>query len=290
MPLDQWHLAQVLLQNSRLSPGIWKTVQEGELLSSLLMAMVAEAQSESGGPTVKELLEQEIVQRRLQMTEHMNVLGHIYARDTIGTQADSLQKLMLNVDDKENRLLRFETLMKLGHYAEAQALLNGELDGHLGKEVLEDLLAMQQTTAGDWKLLNASDKSTLWAHAEEGRTGAAQAAAILLSLDEPAPLPPVRFPDTSKSRRVVRRTKTVAPLDPTLACYPNPSNAVTYVTYPAELDGSAMMILDAKGSMVRTFTLQTHGLLEMDTKQLPGGMYQLAVPGTAFSIKLSVQQ
>ena len=50
MPLDQWHLAQVLLQNSRLSPGIWKTVQEAELLSPMLLAMVAQAQSETGGP------------------------------------------------------------------------------------------------------------------------------------------------------------------------------------------------------------------------------------------------
>jgi len=197
---------------------------------------------------------------------------------------------MLNVDDKENGLLRFETLMKLGRYAEAQAVLNGELGGHIGKEALEDLLAMQQATAGDWKLLNEADKSTLWAHAEAGKTGAAQAAAILLSLDEPAPLPSVRFPDTSKSRRAMQRKKTIAPLDPTLACYPNPSNAATYLTYPAELDGSTMVILDSKGSLVRAITLQANGLLEMDTKQLSEGVYQMVVQGTSVGTKLSVQR
>lgn len=289
VPLDQWHLAQVLLQNSRLSPGIWRTVQEKELLSPLLLAMVAQAQNESGGPTTKELLEQEIAQRRLTMTEHLNVLGHIYARDTTGTPTDSLKKLMLHEGDKENRLLRFETLMKLGRHTEAQAVLNGELQGYLGREVLEDLLAMQQATAGDWKLLTEADKSTLWAHAEAGRTGAAQAAAILLSLNAGAPLPPVRFPDKTKSRHVTRSIKTVAPMEPTLACYPNPSNANTYLTYPAELDGSNVVILDAKGSLVRTINLKSEGLLEVDTKALPEGMYQIAVSGTAFSTKLSVQ-
>ena len=50
-----------------------------------------------------------------------------------------------------------------------------------------------------------------------------------------------------------------------------------------------MVILEAKGSLVCTLTLQASGLLELDTKQLPAGMYQIAIPGTAFSTKLSVQ-
>jgi len=55
------------------------------------------------------------------------------------------------------------------------------------------------------------------------------------------------------------------------------------------MGSNTMVILDAKGSLVRTITLQASGLLEMDTKQLPEGMYQIAIPGTAFSTKLSVQ-
>jgi hypothetical protein len=50
-----------------------------------------------------------------------------------------------------------------------------------------------------------------------------------------------------------------------------------------------MVIIDAKGSLVHTQTLQPSGLLELDTKELPDGMYQIAIPGTAFSTKLSVQ-
>ncbi|MBK7111827.1 MAG: T9SS type A sorting domain-containing protein [Flavobacteriales bacterium] len=154
---------------------------------------------------------------------------------------------------------------------------------------MNDLLTMQQSKAGNWKELDQVDKNILYAHAAKGKTGAARAAAILLSLEEDSPLPPVRFPNTTKSRRIVQRNKIVALLDPTLACYPNPSNATSYLTYPAALDGSTMVIIDAKGSLVHTQTLRTSGLLELDTKEFPEGMYQIAIPGTAFSPKLSVQ-
>ncbi|MBK6882663.1 MAG: hypothetical protein IPH05_06920 [Flavobacteriales bacterium] len=98
---------------------------------------------------------------------------------------------------------------------------------------MNDLPTMQQSKAGNWKELDQVDKNILYAHAAKGKTGAARAAAILLSLEEDSPLPPVRFPNTTKSRRIVQRNKIVALLDPTLACYPNPSNATSYLTYPA---------------------------------------------------------
>lgn len=97
------------------------------------------------------------------------------------------------------------------------------------------------------------------------------------------------FSKTRAPFRVVELNRSIATLGPTLACYPNPNNAATYLTYPAGFDGSAMVILEAKGSLVCTLTLQASGLLELDTKQLPAGMYQIAIPGTAFSTKLSVQ-
>ncbi|HRH68406.1 MAG TPA: T9SS type A sorting domain-containing protein [Flavobacteriales bacterium] len=102
-------------------------------------------------------------------------------------------------------------------------------------------------------------------------------------------MPPVRFPDSSKARRLPQRRSTVAPAEPTLACYPNPGNANTYLTYPAELDGQFVVVFDAKGGRVFEHRLAGHGLTELNTTELLEGVYQVVVPGTSFNAKLSIQ-
>ncbi|MCB0787611.1 MAG: T9SS type A sorting domain-containing protein [Flavobacteriales bacterium] len=75
-----------------------------------------------------------------------------------------------------------------------------------------------------------------------------------------------------------------------IACFPNPSNANTFVTYPSHLDGTALLIMDAKGELVRTVMLQNQGVLDLNTRELPSGLYLLTVAGTSFSTKLTVQR
>ena len=50
-----------------------------------------------------------------------------------------------------------------------------------------------------------------------------------------------------------------------------------------------MMILDAKGELVHSLTLDGSGVLEMATVQLPDGLYLVNIAGTTFSTKLTVQ-
>lgn len=76
---------------------------------------------------------------------------------------------------------------------------------------------------------------------------------------------------------------------PALACYPNPSNMNTFLTYPAELDGTNMALVDAKGAVVYTIRLSGNGLVEVDTQNLAEGLYQVVAPGTGLSTKLTVQ-
>jgi hypothetical protein len=201
-----------------------------------------------------------------------------------------LAKLLLFDKDKENLMQKVNALIKLERYAEAQAMLNGELSQHIGKEILEDLLSMQQSTNGNWKELSQADKDQLWAHAESGKAGAGQAAGILFSISDNAPLPEVRFPNFTKSRNATRQQReTPAPVEPTVACFPNPSDAGSFLTYPAELDGITLVLYDAKGSEVERQQLKGNGLVEIGTKGLPAGVYQVALLGTPFTTKLSVQ-
>jgi len=225
------------------------------------------------------------------MTEQINVLGHIYARDTIGILTDSLTKMLLFDVDKENVIQRVHTLVGLQRYAEAQTLLDGQLNAYSGKQVLQDLMDLQQSVGNDWKTLSSSGKDQLAQLAMEGKAGSPQAAAILLSLGEAAPIPTVRFPNFTKSRRVGAggRLNDVVSDQPALACYPNPSHMTTFVTYPAELDGTNLTLIDAKGAVVYTIRLSGNGLLEMNTQNLAEGLYQVVAPGRGLATKLTVQ-
>ena len=288
-PLDPWHLTQVLLQNSPLSPGIWRTMLGNELLPPFFMALVNQAQ-QGAGPTVKQVLEQEVAHRRAELAVQQRVLGTIYARDTTSIPLDSLAALPLYDGDEENAVRRFEALVQLGRYSDAQDLLSATLTSHLGKDVLVDILDVHQTTGGDWDQLDAAKRAVLQDHAAGGRTGAAWAAGILYGIGAEVRQPPVRFPDTNKRLSPRRTTDSpVAASDPTVVCYPNPTNASTFVTYPSYFDGSTMTILDSKGDLVRSITLGGSGVLEMATGQLPDGLYLVNIAGTTFSTKLTVQ-
>lgn len=290
VPMDPWHLTQVLLQNSKLNDGVWSYIKDNKLLSPFFYAMVEQAQ-QGTGITTKQLLEQEIVQRRLEMTEQINVLGHLYARDTTDIPVDSLRNLMSHDPDRQFLQKKVELLLAEKRYTEAEALLNGPMAQHNGREVMADLLALQQGTNGLWKELNAADKDLLWAHAEKGKAGAARAAAILLSIDAEAPLPPVRFPNFTKSRSLDRvGSPAVGEMEPALACYPNPATTSSFITYPPELDGTVMAIHDVKGALVHSLPLNDNGLVEINVQALDIGLYNISIPGTSLSAKLNVHR
>ncbi|MCB0766967.1 MAG: T9SS type A sorting domain-containing protein [Flavobacteriales bacterium] len=150
---------------------------------------------------------------------------------------------------------------------------------------------MHQATGGEWVGLGQSDRDQLRTHALSGRTGAAWAWSILTALEEEVPLPPVRFPVHTKNRRAAASYEPAdASTEPAIACFPNPSNANTFVTYPSHLDGTALLIMDAKDELVRTVILQNQGVLDLNTRELPAGLYLLTVAGTSFSTKLTVQR
>ena len=289
VPLDPWHLTQVLLQNSPLSTGVWRMVQSEEVLPSFFEGMV-EAAQQGGGLTLKQALELEISERRLQLAENRHVLGALYARDTVDTPLDSLTGIWLYDKDPGNAARRLEALIRLGQYSQAQALLNSTMANHMGKEIYQDLLTMHSATGGDWALLSSSDRIALQDHAGSGRTGAAWAAAILSSIREEVPALPVRFPVHTKSRRASgTRLPTGNALLTAIACYPNPTSGNTFVTYPSYLDGSTMLLTDSKGALVKAWTLRGAGVMDVGTVELPDGLYLMSIAGTAYSTKLTVQ-
>ncbi|MBL7940624.1 MAG: T9SS type A sorting domain-containing protein [Flavobacteriales bacterium] len=290
VPMDPWHQTQVLLQNSRLNAGVWAVIQDNGLLTPYFRALVAQAQGEEEGPTMKQALEMEIVERRREMTGHIIALGTLYARDTVNVPSDSLRKLFRHELDKQFLQKRLEWLIADRDLSGASDQLTNEMSGYNGRAVMADLIALQQSSAGAWRNLNSSERTLLQDHAAEGKVGAPRAAGILFSIGEMAALPVVAFPDFTKSRspRTVEGNAEGKP-DPTIACFPNPAGSNTFVTYPADLDGAVLQLHDAKGMLIMTHVLKGNGLFEMDVRHLPIGLYHVSVSGTLLAVKLTVQ-
>ncbi|MBL7940622.1 MAG: T9SS type A sorting domain-containing protein [Flavobacteriales bacterium] len=224
------------------------------------------------------------------MTGHINVLGTPYARDTVNVPSDSLRKLFRHEQDKQFLQKRLEWLIADRDLAGASDLLNNEMTRYSGRAVMAELIALQQSSGGAWKNLSAAERTLLRHHAAHGKVGAARAAGILYSIGELAPLPEVAFPDFTK-RRSFRPSESNAEgkPDPTIACFPNPAGSNTFVTYPAELDGAALLIHDAKGMLTMSHTLKGNGIFELDVRSLPEGLYHVSVSGTPLAVKLTVQ-
>ncbi len=289
-PLDNWHLTQVLLQNSRLNPGIWNTVQKENLLPPYFMGMVAQAQ-QGQGPTTKQLLEQEISQRHMEMAFHMTVLGQLYGMDTLNTSSlDSLRRMTEFDKDPQLTVETMEALLANGEFSKADSLLGTQWDERNGQEAYADLLAMQQDVQGEWEMLNTMDRDKLYYHAQEGGAGAAMAAGILMSISVEPPLPPVYFPNFTKNvsaSEQPREYDALATLD--LTSFPNPASVETFVTYPRDLDGGELIVHDAQGRLVHRITLDHQGILPLDVSHYAAGLYNLSVAGTDLSHKLVVR-
>jgi hypothetical protein len=290
-PMDAWHLTQVLLQNSPLNRGLWNLAQDEEVLPPFFLNMVAQAQ-QGQGPSAKQLLEEEIAQRRLEMSGHMNVLIQIYGHDSTSTGSlDSLQRMMLFDKDPQFSVEYLESKMAKGEYTDAAQLLNSEWLQRNGKEVYADLLAMMQETQRQWELLSIADKATLWAHAESTDQGAALAAGILFATTGDAPLPPVAWPDFTKRAGAPAKPRRAAQWNTgnELAAYPNPARDRAYLVYPAALDGGVLNVFDAQGRLVHSMPLRGNGVLELQVAAWTPGLYQVSLAGTPLTTKLIVK-
>ncbi len=159
-----------------------------------------------------------------------------------------------------------------------------------GKEVYEDLMTMMQETQRQWELLSAADKTTLLAHAESGKQGAAMAAGILFATTGTAPIPPVGWPNFTKSGTPAQpRRNTTWCMGNELAAYPNPTSDQAYVVYPVVLEGGLLNVHDALGQLVWSTPMRGNGLVELQVASWAPGLYHVSLAGTPLSTKLIVK-
>jgi len=293
-PMDAWHLTQVLLANAKLTEKVRKALNESELLNEYMLAIVLNA---GNGPTVKDLLRQEVMLRSTEKAHNLTIALDEWATDSITPDPyDSLRTMLAAHPDPSDYYLLAELDMARGDYAAATDWLNALVDAKAEEPaVLRDLLDMHQALGGDWQQADAAQREALGTMAGSTEPGSALAWAILYQLGETNDLPTAEEPSNQKSLRLLPARRVSATERPVLEAHPNPSNGQSWAVIYVELEAAAQVRLsDPQGRLVRTVRLAAgQRLVELDLTGLANGLctcellqgeYKLAVT------KLTVQR
>lgn len=147
-----------------------------------------------------------------------------------------------------------------------------------GGDALHYLADIAAANQGDWSTLTNVEADSLLALASLGSQNSALLVALLngngLGVLEPEPL----FPNMAKALHGERIDEELPAMPPTLTAYPDPADAHTVLTFPAEWKGSALVVSDVQGREVLRTNLAQAGLHELATDRMANGVYQLHLP------------
>ncbi|MDX9751848.1 MAG: hypothetical protein RBT71_12255 [Flavobacteriales bacterium] len=293
-PMDPWHLTQVLLGNARLTPQVLRAVEHSGLLNEYMLAIV---QNAGNGPTVKDLLRQEVELRAMEKARAKVLAFDAIAADSLlAAPHDSLYAMLAAHPDHTDLYLLASMAQERDQYTLATAWLDSlqavRDDGH---EMLRDLYSMDQALDGDWPQADAGQRAQLATMASAYDPGAAMAWAIRYHLGETYEVPFADLPDGSK-RLTWAPDKAPRPTArPLLEAHPNPTTGQSWVVINMELDDAAWLrISDPQGREVRRYRLASgQRLQELDLNGLANGLYTCELLQGEYKldvVKLTVQR
>jgi len=293
-PMDAWHLTQVLLSNAKLTEQVKKALETSELLNTYMLAIVLNAGS---GPTVKDLLVQEVIMRADEKARYFTLALDELATDTITpAPADSLRAMLAAHPDPSDYYLLAELDMERGNYAAATDWLNALVAAKAEDPVLlRDLVSMHQALGGDWQQADAAQRAALSNMAGSNEPGSALAWSILYLLNETDEVPTAEEPSNEKSLRLLSVRKPAATERPILEAHPNPTAGTSWAVISVELDNAAMLrVSDPQGRLVQTIRLAAgQRLVELDLGGLADGLYTCELLQGEFKLavaKVTVQR
>lgn len=284
--MDPWHLTQVLVANVRLNPGVVGLAKE--LLSPFYFGVVNDAQ-EGSGITWKQLMEQEIEQRRREKANALASLGYLYGTDTlIAGAVDSLRMIFASDSDLSYTQVRTAMYINDRNWSAAERELNGTGKKLNGWQAYTDLMNFGANHNGDWSKLEPNEVAALDQHAHEGGAGAAMANGILRAYGFSDYLPEVQFPREGPEPRLVQVQPSTPVARPALALYPNPANTEAYLKWPVEHKGSLIQIMDTQGRILLDHQAEENGLSRLDLTGLPAGLYKVCLSDTGLCASFSI--
>ncbi|MBP8823635.1 MAG: hypothetical protein KBH07_08330, partial [Flavobacteriales bacterium] len=288
--MDPWHLTQVLVDNVKLNTGVIETARASGLLSPFYMGIVDDAQ-EGSGVTWKQVLEQEIGQHRLEKAHALSQLAYLYTTDsTVLHGTDSLRALLLADSDPSYHQLREEVRMASQDWTSGiNEAATEDFSTWNGFGNYQDIQSFGANHGGHWSELTAGETASLREDVEGGEAGAAYAAAILWEIDSSTYVPTVEMPSgIGVPAPKMSPSGSVSQDRPRLALYPNPANTEAYLTWPVELKGDRIAVLDAQGRILLEQEVLGNGLTHLALQDLPMGFYKLVLRGSGLSSSFSI--
>ncbi|MBZ0207802.1 MAG: T9SS type A sorting domain-containing protein [Flavobacteriales bacterium] len=284
--MDPWHLTQVLVANVKLNPGVISLAKE--LLSPFYFGVVDDAQ-EGSGADWKQLMEQEIEQRRREKAQALASLGYMYGTDsTYEGGVDSLRLLLATDTDPDYTQVRTAMYISDGDWSAAETELTGPAERLNGWQTYTDLWKAGADHDGQWDQLTGSEVDVLDQHMRAGGAGAAMAGGILFSHHFTEYVPEVQFPREGPAPRLVPATSVATKARPALALYPNPASTEAYLTWPVEQKGDEIQIMDAQGRILLVHQAEENGVSRLDLSKLPAGLYKVYLNGSGLSVSFSI--
>jgi len=264
------------------------------LLNAYMLSIVQNAGS---GPTVKDLLRQEVEMRAIQKARALVIALYRIANDSTLVDPDSVRYAMLaaHPDPSDFYLLAGIALERGDHRTATDWLDSLVVAKDEDPALLRDLVAMRIRLAGDWDRAENADLAALATMATSNMPGAAMAWAILYHLGATDAVPSPETPSNEKSLRHKPIRTTTNTERPVLEAYPNPTTGTCWAVLTVELDQAALLrVSDPQGRLVQSYRLAMgQQLVELDLSGLANGLYTCELLQGEFKLavtKLTVQR
>ena len=281
VPMDPWHLTQVLIANSALSGTIWAALDNTGVLSPFFYNMVREHAED---PSYREILQAEIDQRAMEKELELRLLVQALQEDSTYTgKVDTLLQVLSTDTLGMGRVVAYQ-LALAQHRAPESLSLETLLasDARLGQVIA--LGQLYRSLGYEWQNAGAAELQTLGAVANGGEvTGRGLAWGICYALGATDTLPNGILTFPYRSMRELSFT-TKGERGITLGAYPDPAQDRLMITYPVDAVGT-LEVIDARGLLVHRVTTFGHpSYMELDVRAWAPGLYMARMVSTLGSV------
>lgn len=284
IPMSQWHLTELLVQNGPLSPTVMKVFQLTQPLTPYLSSLVYN----KDGDSQRHLLELDMKYLR----EYLSVKEAQYIHTVIFDESlpngyQYVYELFEEVRSPEELRVKIEALIKLEEYGEARSLLNEyQIENTDNYSDFKQIQIALKQDGLNWFQMSSIQLASVKQIASEELVYSADFAKAVLNLINQSPInvysmpiaetPEMRMSTNPAYKRVDRSLLSIAP---------NPARDDVYISYelPEEYENAVLEIHNIKGQNIAQYDLGSfRNVYKINCTNYTTGIYliNLIVDGT----------
>ncbi len=254
-PMDPWHLTQVLIQNSPLSPTVYREIELTAILPVYFYNLLKQYDQ---GISLRDVLEAEISGRQVEKSRLLHRLFWVMSEDSLTSDKHDTLISVLEEDSLGMGSTRLYQYYLAQHDFASASALASELALNEMTEPLVQLGTIYEAAQGDWNNTAAVQREELFALAYDHASNAgADAWSALIETGDLDSLPTPELPEDFKS--LFMRHSKYGPNGvadaPVVAAFPNPTKDRVQITYGPGLEHGTLQLFDAQGRMMNGIPL-----------------------------------